>query len=65
MSSHLILNINISGMLSSVTIQCQRHRCTRATPRIFGIESIQQPDIQIQEAHGSKSTIGHSRSSTK
>jgi len=65
MSSHQFLNINIRGMLCSVTIQCQRHRRTRATPRIFGKESIQQPGIQIQQAHGSKSSKGKSRSSTK
>ena len=51
-------------MLCSVTIQCQRHRRTRATIRNFAPESIQQPGTIIQQAHGSKSTKGHSRSST-
>ena len=52
-------------MLFRVYIQCVRHRTTRATPRKFTLDSVQQPGTYVQQAHGSKSVKGQSRASSK
>ena len=52
-------------MILRVYIQCVRHRKTRAAPRKFTNDSIQQPGKYMQQAHASKSVKGHNRAASK
>ena len=52
-------------MILRVYIQCVRHRKTRATPRKFTNDSIQQPRTCIQQARASKSGKGRSCTASK
>ena len=52
-------------MILRVYIKCVRHRKTRAAPRKFTNDSIQQPETYVQQAHASKSVKGRCRAASK
>ena len=52
-------------MVLIVYIQCVRHRKTRADPRKFTNDSIQQPGTYVQQSHASKSAKVHRCATSK
>ena len=52
-------------MILRITIQYIQHRVSRATPRKFTNDSVQQPGTYIQQDHASQSVKGSSRAASK
>ena len=60
-----MFSLHSGDVAYAIKLACKCHRISRATPKKFKDDKLQQSSTYIQKAHNSSSVKGKSRSATK